>query len=174
MNSSGASLFSGTKASDLAPLSRADRMQKLRDIIAANMDGGFSPDCALLMADMENGISAGLLTATFQATNSLYNRHAGSRNPDNSDWAGADPTDTGHIFYASAKDTDLRVFDSLEQSVRDFIGLMRDGLYTEAWDAATRNDITAYISAVAAVPYSAQVGYQAALISRARSLGLLS
>jgi len=161
-------------AADLAALSPDERLAKVQEVITANVRGGFSPDCALLMADMENGIAEGLLTATFKATNSLYNRHAGSRNPDNSDWAGAVKGDTGHVHYTSPADPDLRVFDDLGQSVRDFMGLMQDGLYSAAWEAGTRNDIIAYIAAVAAVPYSAQADYQGALTNRARSLGLLS
>jgi hypothetical protein len=157
-----ATIVTGTKATELLPLTPGDRWARVQGIILDRLSvvaPGFDPRCAYLMADMENGIAEGMLTATFQATNSLYNRHKGR-------------TWTGPTYYASAADPDLRVFDSLESSVDDFIQLMNDPLYRDALQAALDYDVQAYINAVAAVGYSAQADYKSALINRARTLGV--
>lgn len=153
----------GTQASDLKTLSRPERVTKCRQIIADNIDSDFSDDCAWLMADMENGISLGMLSPVFLATNSFFNRHAGTGR---GYW-------TGKTYNAGPKDPDLRIYTGLEQSCQDFMQLMGDPRYAAAREAASRNDIQAFVNAVAAAGYSAQPYYLFALNSRARSLGLL-
>lgn len=167
------SAASVTRASDLAGISVDERWVRIRTIIAERINAGPYPNfdfsAAELMADMENGLSIGLFTNTFQATNSLYNRHKGEgqQGVPNSDgvW-------TGRTFYASPDDPDLRIYNSLEDSVDDFLQLMGRRVYTAALGAALDHDLPGYISAVAAVPYSTQHNYAAALTARAHSLEL--
>ncbi len=163
----------GTTAASLSAAPAANRWAKVQSIIAARIAASNVPDfdlnAAFLMADMENGIAEGLWDAIFQNTNSLYNRHQGLGivGVPNSDgiW-------TGRIYYASADDPNLRVYASLEDSADDFLLLMQNPVYADVLTAARSNDLPGFIAAVAAVPYSTQGSYAAALAARARSLGL--
>ena len=158
-----------TTADSLAAMRPQDVLARVHAVIASRDLKGLSPAAVLLMADMENGFSAGMLTPFFRATNSLFNRHKGlgTVGVPNSDgyW-------TGRTYYATAADPDLRIYDSLEQSVDDFVQLMGLRIYASARAAAMRGDVGGFIAAIAAVPYSAQPDYFAALRNRARSLGL--
>jgi hypothetical protein len=167
-SASGLSLGGGTTAASLAGLSTSDRWAQIQTLIRSRNLNGMDPRAAILMADMENGLSIGEFTAIFQATNSLYNRHVGGGvvGVPNSDgiW-------TGSAYYASPADPDLRIYASLEDSVDDFVKLMSDGLYRQALQAAQAGDLGGYIKAVADVGYSASPNYQAELSSRAAHLG---
>lgn len=158
-----------TKASDLAALPPLDRWARIQTIIAGRNLAGMDVDAVFLMADMENGIAEGLYDDTLLATNSLFNRHQGNGvvGQPNSDgvW-------NGQIYYAGTNDPNLRCYDSFEDSVDDFVQLMQDSLYAPALAAAQAQDLPGFIAAVAAVPYSTQSGYAAALTARARALGL--
>ena len=156
-------------ALELRGLAVAQRIAEIKAIIGGKNLAGMSPDAVYLMADMEQGISAGMLTAAFIATNSLFNRHQGNGHVGvpNSDgyW-------TGIIHFQSVADPNLRVYSDLGQSVDDFVSLMQNPLYARALSAAQAGDIPGFISAVADVPYSAQDGYEVALTRRARGLGM--
>lgn len=164
-----AALMGGTQASDLAPLSVPARAAKVKSLIQSQNLAGMDWRCVWLMADMEQGISEGLLTPAFRATNSLFNRHKGLGKVG---VANSDGYWTGNTFYVSEADPDLRIYTDMEQSVKDFVSLMQDGIYAQAYAAATQGDISGFISAIAAVPYSAQIGYETALNDRANSLGV--
>jgi flagellum-specific peptidoglycan hydrolase FlgJ len=89
----------------------------------------------------------------FLATNSLFNRHAGS---------GAGYW-SGRTFYVSPQDADLRIYTDIGQSARDMAQLLQDPLYARALYALRQGDTSGYFSAVAAAGFSTQSTYAYAL-----------
>lgn len=159
-----------TQATDLWSLPDGPaRFAKVQAVIRSQSLNGMDPRCLDLCADMENGIFEGLESGTFSTTNSLFNRHQGNGvvGQPNSDgvW-------TGEIYYASADDPNLRKYASLEDSVQDFVQWA--GEFPAVQKAAQAGDISGFIDALAAIPYSTQSNYAQALNNRAAALGLLS
>lgn len=111
-----------TTAMDL-PADPAGRREAVRAVIRSQDLAGIQPQLLDTLSTLETGDYKG---GPFMRTNSLFNIHKG----DNSgDW-------TGKTAYANPQDVDLRVYDSLEQSVRDVVLHLQGPRYADALAAA--------------------------------------
>lgn len=93
----------------------------------------------------------------FNITHSLFNRHKGSGR---GEW-------TGQTYYATAKDTDLRIFKDIYQSARDMAQLLQDPLYRVALNALQEGDIRQYAEALHDAGFAESDTYAKDIISTA-------
>lgn len=118
------------------PKDPAGRRARVRAAINSQDLKGIPARLLETVADLETDA---FKSKALLATNSLFNRHKGSGK---GEW-------TGRTYYASPSDQDLRVYASLEQSVRDIVQLLHDGLYKDALAAAMANDAPRFFTALA-------------------------
>lgn len=86
-------------------------------------------------------------------TYNLFNRHAGSGR---GEW-------THQSKYVGPGDTDIRIFEDVYQSARDYAQLLQDPLYRPALAALTRGDNGGYFHALDVAGFDAHGGGYTAL-----------
>lgn len=118
------------------------------------------PDVAGVILMVQSKLeTAAWSSPAFKATNSLFNRHAGSGR---GEWLGAGKN--GHIvgkdvYYAGPGDADIRMYTDVFQSARDMKQLLTDGLYAQALAALRKGSAPEYYNALGAAGFAADPSY---------------
>ncbi len=124
------------------------------------------PAVAVDILRVQSKLETGSWTSkAFKATNSLFNRHAGSGR---GVWIGAEKPRSSwkigvDLYYAKPGDEDLRVYTDVYQSARDMAQLLKDPLYVQALRALERGSMPDYYNALKTAGFAADPSYAQSL-----------